>query len=57
MILRPGRTVGRTLYVQTGLTPSDTDRLVGMVDTVELAALICEAVRRMTDGCDCLEDE
>lgn len=43
MELRQGRKVGRTLYTQFGPDPSDDDQLVGLVDTEELAAAICEA--------------
>ena len=42
--LRAGRTVGRTLYRQLGSEPSDDDPIIGIVDTVELAALIVDAV-------------
>ena len=42
--LRTGRKVGRTLYRQLGEQPSDGDPIVGLVDSVELAALIVEAV-------------
>jgi hypothetical protein len=38
--LRVGRKVGRTLYVQDGAEPSDADRLIGIVDTPDLAAEI-----------------
>lgn len=34
---RTGRHVGRTVYVQAGEDPSDTDMLIGMLDTPELA--------------------
>lgn len=44
MRLRQGRKVGRTLYEQTGPEPSDDDRLIGLVDTPEIAALIVAAV-------------
>lgn len=52
MRLRQGRTVGRTLYAQTGPEPSDDDTLVGMVDTAELAAVIVEAVNTLIDEHD-----
>lgn len=35
---RNGRKVGRTIYAQAGLEPSDDDRLIGLMDTPELAA-------------------
>lgn len=35
---RVGRKVGRTIYAQHGPEPSDDDRLIGMLDTPELAA-------------------
>lgn len=37
-LMRVGRKVGRTLYLQVGPEPSDCDVLVGMMDTPELAA-------------------
>lgn len=41
--LRTGRKVGRTIYVQLGVKPSDADGLVGMVDTPALAAALVRA--------------
>lgn len=43
---RVGRKVGRTIYQQTGPEPDDTDPLIGVMDTPELAALAVEAVNR-----------
>lgn len=43
-VLRVGRKVGRTIYRQVGLRPSDADPLVGLMDTVELAAAVVAAV-------------
>ncbi len=40
---RQGRHQGRHLYAQTGPRPSDSDPLVGTLDTEELAAEACEA--------------
>lgn len=34
---RPGRRVGRTIYAQPGPEPADTDPLIGVMDTPELA--------------------
>lgn len=34
---RVGRKVGRTIYAQLGAEPSDNDRLIGMMDTPDLA--------------------
>lgn len=50
--LRQGHHVGRTLYeYPAGQDPaSKTGDLVGMVDTPELAAEICEAVNAARDG-------
>lgn len=45
---RTGRTVGRTIYRQTG--PSDDDELIGVMDTVELAREVVEAVNRQRAG-------
>lgn len=44
MILRTGRSVGRTIYRQVGPDPSKADVLIGVMDTPELAALIVAAV-------------
>ncbi len=35
---RAGRKVGRTVYAQLGSEPSDNDPIIGMFDSVELAA-------------------
>jgi len=35
--LRVGRKVGRTIYIQTGDGPADTDILIGVMDTREWA--------------------
>ncbi len=43
-IWRTGRKVGRTIYVQQGDAPSDSDPLIGVMDTPELAAEAVEAV-------------
>jgi hypothetical protein len=42
ILLRVGRKVGRTIYAQVGTEPSDDDRLIGVMDTPQLAE---EAVR------------
>lgn len=34
---RTGRKVGRTIYAQPGIEPADTDPLIGVMDTPELA--------------------
>lgn len=52
---RVGRSVGRTLYIQTDAGPGKYDRLVGLMDTRELADLVVEAVNHW-QSCDCLED-
>ena len=41
---RTGRKVGRTIYRQTGPTPSDTDPLIGIMDTPEDAKRVVDAV-------------
>lgn len=43
-MFRNGRKVQRTLYVQAGPIPDDSDPLVGVMDTPELAALVVQAV-------------
>ncbi len=45
MTWRTGRRVGRTIYMQTGLEPSDSDVLIGLMDTTELARKAVAAVR------------
>lgn len=44
---RTGRRVGRTLYLQTDREPGDSDLLIGMMDTPELAAGVANAVNLM----------
>ena len=41
---RVGRRVGRTLYLQEGAEPTEHDRLIGLMDTPELAKLAADAV-------------
>ena len=41
---RVGRRVGRTVYLQLGAEPSDSDPLIGMLDTPALAELAVNAV-------------
>ncbi len=59
--LRTGRKVGRTIYVQLGDEPADTDPLIGVMDTPELADLVVRCVNyqpgelelfRLTGGFD-----
>lgn len=47
MKLRTGRKVGRTLYEQRGPHPSDSDPLIGLMDTPELAQQVVTAVNAM----------
>lgn len=49
---RVGRKVGRTIYEQQSDDPADGDRLIGLMDTRELAA---EAVRAHNAMADYLE--
>lgn len=44
MIWRTGRHLGRTVYVQQTLEPSDDDQVIGMMDTRELAEQVVKAV-------------
>ncbi len=48
--LRTGRRVGQTLYLQTGPEPADTDLLIGLLDTPDLAALVVAAVNADDDA-------
>lgn len=47
---RVGRKVGRTIYRQEGDQPSDSDPLIGMMDTRELAEEVVDAVNRLEDA-------
>lgn len=48
--LRTGRKVGRTLYAQVHPTEaSDGDRLVGMVDDIELASEIVKRYNKYSE--------
>lgn|SRR5262245_33040231 len=47
--LRVGRRVGRTIYVQLGPQPSDSDPLIGVMDTPALAAAVVAAVNASVD--------
>ncbi len=44
VVLRTGRKLGRTIYLQTGPEPADTDPVIGMLDTREYAAGVVAAV-------------
>jgi hypothetical protein len=50
---RVGRSVGRTVYAQIGDEPSKQDVLIGLMDTPELARLVCAAV----NAYDCEETD
>jgi hypothetical protein len=43
-IWRIGAKLGRTVYIQTGVEPSVYDRLVGLMDSRDLAQLVVDAV-------------
>lgn len=45
-LLRVGRKVGRTIYMQVGVEPSDDDPLVGVMDTPELAVCVVSSLAR-----------
>lgn len=45
-VMRQGRSVGRTLYLQVGPDPSKNDLLVGMMDSPSLAAYVAHAVNQ-----------
>lgn len=50
-VFRTGRKVGRTVYVQTGTDPADSDTLIGVMDTPGLAAFAVEAMNAaVADG-------
>lgn len=42
--LRAGRSLGRTLYVQTGDEPTKADRFIGVLDTWEWTAYVLACV-------------
>lgn len=46
IVWRTGRKVGRTIYEQVGTDPSDDDRLIGIMDTPDLARRAVEAVNQ-----------
>jgi hypothetical protein len=41
---RVGRKAGRTIYLQNGDEPDDSDMLLGMMDTEEIAQTVVDAV-------------
>jgi hypothetical protein len=41
---RTGTSVGRTIYLQVGETPSKQDTLIGLMDTAAMADLVVVAV-------------
>lgn len=47
---RIGRNVGRTIYVQYGDAPSKDDRLIGVMDSRDLAARVVDAVNAHHDA-------
>jgi hypothetical protein len=53
---RTGRKVGRTIYLQRGREPSDTDHLIGVMDTVELAERVVDSVNATTPATTAAED-
>jgi hypothetical protein len=53
---RTGRHVRRTVYIQAGDEASRTDKLVGLMDTPGLAALVVNAVNAWT-GADLGQQE
>jgi len=53
---RTGRRVGRTIYAQQGPEPSDSDPLIGVMDTPELAALAVAARNGHDDPVQQLRD-
>ncbi|MGH2936921.1 MAG: hypothetical protein ACRDPE_02245 [Solirubrobacterales bacterium] len=46
---RVGRKLGRTLYKQEGLEPTDEDRFLGLMESAELAEMVVEAMRRFDE--------
>lgn len=44
---RTGRSVGRTIYAMRGGIPSDTDPLIGVMDTPQLARAAVEAHNKL----------
>jgi hypothetical protein len=43
-VLRVGRKVGRTVYLQAAPAPSDSDTLIGLMDSPVVAAAVVDAV-------------
>lgn len=56
-VLRVGRKVGRTIYQQVAATPSDSDCLVGLMDSPALAAAVVAAVNAAWELTDYFENE
>lgn len=50
--LRTGRTLGRTIYVETGSGNPDHDLVIGIVDSPLIAEYIVEAVNRLQKQAD-----
>jgi len=44
MTFRVGRSVGRTIYLQREVEPSAADSIIGLMDSVEYAALVVAAL-------------
>lgn len=47
---RTGRKIGRTIYAQIGVEPSDNDQLIGVMDTDQIAAEAVGAHNIALDG-------
>jgi hypothetical protein len=46
---RQGRKVGRTIYARLGHKPSDSDPLIGVMDTAQIAGAAVRAHNRFLD--------
>lgn len=44
--LRTGRSIGKTIYIQDGAAPADTDQVIGYIESADHAARIVAAVNR-----------
>lgn len=45
--LRTGRSIGKTIYIQDGTAPADTDECIGYIESVDHASRIVAAVNRV----------
>jgi hypothetical protein len=57
MRFRTGRKVGRTIYMQRGPEPRDSDELCGVMDSPNLAKMFVDAMNKVLEDADRLISE